>query len=185
MRLTIRKIRDEVTPDLARIKRELTALSHMEIHVGIQGDEDSEMLIIASVHEFGATIKMTDKMRRYLGAIGLFDSDEDYTPPAGHQKGYINIPERSFIRASYDTGKKGIDGVVRMAFDRIIKGEWSAEQAADNIGLFCVQMTQNFINTGSVKPPKGKFTQERSTQYTTLYDSGRLVGSITYKIEQR
>lgn len=170
--------------DIRRIRRELLALSKMKIHIGIQGDEDSELLKIASVHEYGCTIKMTDKMRRYLGAMGLFDSDEGYTPSSGHQAGYINIPERSFIRASYDAGKQGIDGVARMAVDRIIKGEWTANQAAENIGLFCVQMTQGFINEGNVKPPKGKFAQSQSSQYTTLYDSGRLVGSISFEIEE-
>lgn len=173
-----------ILEDLARIRRELTALSKMKIHIGIQGDEDSELLKIAGVHEYGCTIEMTDKMRRYLGAMGLFDSDEDYNPPAGHQTGYVNIPERSFIRASYDAGKQGIDGVVRMSVDRIIHENWTAKQAAENIGLFCVQMTQNFINEGNVKPPKGKFAQKRSSQYTTLYDSGRLVGSISFEIEE-
>lgn len=176
--------RNPILEDLARIKRELNALSKMKIHVGILGDEDSELLKIAAVHEYGMTIKMTDKMRRYLGAIGLFDGDDDYQPPAGSKTGYINIPERSFIRASYDTGKQGIDGVVRMAIERIKTGEWTARQAADNIGLFCTQMTQNFINEGKVQPPKGKFAQERSSQYTTLVNSTRLVGSISYEIEE-
>lgn len=47
---------DEVIPFLKKIKGELEALSQMTIHVGIQGDADSEILTIARVHEYGATI---------------------------------------------------------------------------------------------------------------------------------
>lgn len=172
-----------ILEDLARLKREIEALSRMTVHIGIQGDEDSEMLIIASVHEFGATFKMTDKMRRYLGAIGLFDSDKDYTPPAGHQKGYINIPERSFIRASYDTGRKEMDAIVKATLDKMYRGERTAYETMNVIGLQLAQMTQNFINTGSVKPPVSKFTADRKSQKTPLVNSGRLALSITHKIE--
>ena len=164
-----------VVEDLMRIRRELTALNNMKIHVGIQGDANSDLLMIAAVHEYGCTIKVTPKMRgyfRYNFGVNLKAST-----------GYINIPERSFIRASYDSGKQGIDGVIRMAVGRVVKDRWTAKQAAENIGLFCVQMTQDFINSGQVTPPKSQFTQERSSQYTPLFDSGRLVGSITYKIE--
>lgn len=62
-------IKDEISPELERIREELTRLSGMKIHVGIQGaggyDREGQMqsgtpadiLTIANVHEFGATIK--------------------------------------------------------------------------------------------------------------------------------
>lgn len=177
-------IKDTLRPELARIKRELQALQGMEIHVGIQGDAGSDLLKIASVHEYGATIKMTDKMRRYLGAMGLFDSDgdEEYTPPAGAKKGYINIPERSFIRASYDTGMEELSKICAAAIHHIYYDGWTAERAANSIGAQAVQMTQSFIDAG-IEPPKSKFTQQRSTQETPLVDSGRLRESITWEVE--
>lgn len=172
-----------VLEDLARIRREVQILAQMKIHVGIQGNAGSDLLMIANVHEFGATIKMTDKMRRYLGAMGLFDGDGNYTPPAGHQTGYINIPERSFIRASYDTGKQKMDRIVREALDKMVTGERDAAGTMNAIGAQLAQMTQNYINEGNAKPPKSEFTQSRSSQHTPLVDSGRLVGSITWEVE--
>lgn len=172
-----------VLEDLARLRRELAALSKMSIHVGIQGDEDGELLKIAAVHEYGMTIKMTDKMRRYLGAIGMFSGDENYTPPSGHQTGYVNIPERSFIRASFDTGQRELSAIIQTAVGKVIQGTKTALEAMDEIGLLAAQMTQDFINTGSVEPPKSKFTQERTSQYTPLVDSGRLALSITHRVE--
>lgn len=63
------EIQDTITPELLRIKRELERLARMKIHIGIQGaagyDGDgvgksgapADLLTIANVHEFGATIK--------------------------------------------------------------------------------------------------------------------------------
>lgn len=62
-------IRDDVTPELERIERELKKLGEMKIHIGIQGTEGygkegerksgapADLLTIANVHEFGATIQ--------------------------------------------------------------------------------------------------------------------------------
>lgn len=164
-----------ILEDLARIKRELEALGRMNLKVGIQGDADGELLTIANVHEYGCTIKVSPKMRGYFRHA--FNVNLKATTE------YINIPERSFIRASFDAGQQEMNDIVSKAFDKLMKGDMTAEQAMESIGLQLVQMTQNFINTGQVKPPKGEFAQERSSQYTPLVDSGRLVLSITHVIE--
>lgn len=63
------EIKDNITPELERIKRELQILSGIQIHVGIQGaagygergqdveGAPADLITIAGVHEFGATIK--------------------------------------------------------------------------------------------------------------------------------
>ena len=47
----MRVLRDTVRPELARIKRELAALRSLQIHVGIMGDSESEILMIAHGQE--------------------------------------------------------------------------------------------------------------------------------------
>ena len=49
-------LKDGFRADIERIKRELTALQGVSIHVGILGDAGSDILMIAGVHEYGATI---------------------------------------------------------------------------------------------------------------------------------
>lgn len=49
-------LNDQVLPELLRIRGELEKLRACTIHVGIQGDADSDILTIAHVHEYGATI---------------------------------------------------------------------------------------------------------------------------------
>lgn len=62
-------IKDDISPELERIQEELKQLGGMKIHVGIQGASGydasgqgksgaaADILTIANVHEFGATIK--------------------------------------------------------------------------------------------------------------------------------
>lgn len=49
-------LKDGFRADMERIKRELTVLQGVSIHVGILGDAGSDILMIAGVHEYGATI---------------------------------------------------------------------------------------------------------------------------------
>ena len=65
----ITEAKDEISPEMERIIRELKRLEEMSIHIGIQGqpgrDESgmeregasADILTIANVNEFGATIK--------------------------------------------------------------------------------------------------------------------------------
>lgn len=62
-------VNDEITPELDRIKQELSKLTGMKIHIGIQGaagfgasgegrkGTPADIITIANVNEFGATIK--------------------------------------------------------------------------------------------------------------------------------
>jgi len=175
-------VTNNITPELQRIKSELIKLSGMSITVGVQGDEDSELLKIARVHEYGCEIKMTDKMRRFMGAKGFFDDYKNYSPPPGKVKGVVKIPERSFIRAGFKASQDRLREIIRVAVSHVIKDKWTAQQAADSVGAQALQAVRDYFNT-QLKPPKSAVTQKFSTQYQPLYDSGRLFNSITYKVE--
>jgi hypothetical protein len=167
-----------ILDDIRRLKRELAALQSMKIRIGVQGDEDSEILMIASVHEFGCTIKVTPKMR------GFFR--HNFNANLKNTTEYINIPERSFIRASFDAGRPALDAFIRDKFRAVIKGELTAAQAADKIGLYAAEMTKNFIREGKVEPPITDLAKEQraSTTETPLYDTGaNIVDRITFQIE--
>jgi hypothetical protein len=165
-----------VLEDIRRIRRELTALQSMRIIVGIQGNEGSEVLKIANVHEYGCTIKVTPKMRAFLHYMGLH-----LKPSTQH----INIPERSYIRASYEAGRAELDNFIRQKFRDVIQGKINARQAAERIGAYCVTMTQSYIDDNRVQPPVGDFTKERKRQTTTLYNTGTHIRDrITFIIEE-
>lgn len=73
-------------------------LSSNEVWVGaLRGTrtkDGKDIVDIAAVHEFGATIKVTPKMRGYLHSQGLHLA-------ASTQ--YIHIPERSYLRATFES----------------------------------------------------------------------------------
>jgi len=208
-------LNDTLRPELARIKQELQTLERLRIRVGIQGDADSDILMIAGVHEYGATIRAKKaknltipiekeaqgKSPRDFPGLFFIEAESGYVFGCvlkGGRKNKDNmnnlkflflllpsvtIPERSFIRASYDTGRASLQEIIEKAISCIYKEGWTARQAADNIGMQALQMTQEYFNT-KLQPPKSSLTQKLSTQYQTLYDSGRLYHSITYVVEE-
>ena len=207
---------DPFREDMARIKRELEKLQGCKIHVGIRGDAGSDLLTIAGVHEYGATIRakkaknlsipLTDEAKkagspRNIKNLQFIPVSPGYgylvrEKPKAKGKEYdpsnydwlymlvdsVEIPERSFIRGSYDNGKDTLDNLCKEAIDGIISSHWTAEQAADHIGKGALEMTRDYFNT-KLKPPKSKTTQLTSTQYQPLFDTGRLYKSITYSVE--
>lgn len=201
-------IRDTLRPELQRTKTELTALQKLKIHIGVQGKADSALLTIAGVHEYGATIRAKNVKNL---AIPLDKKSEGKSPrdfqglffirakDTGNLFGVIDkggddleflflllpsvtIPERSFIRASYDTGISDLEAACKAALDHIILNGGTAREAADIIGPRAVAMTQKFILSG-IDPPKSSITAKTAKTDTPLYDSGRLYQSISYEVE--
>ena len=219
------KLFDPFREDMARIKRELEKLHGCKIHVGIMGDAGSDILTIAGVHEYGATIRAHDKKltipldREAKGKSPSEFNDLDWIPgrnpgvsflarkkkrraknkkseglstssdynPDDYTWMYmlvdsVTIPERSFIRASYDSGKNVIENLCKEAIDGIIDKHWTAEEAADYIGSESLKMTHNYFNT-QLSPPKSEITQRTSTQYQPLVETKELYLKIVYKVE--
>ena len=230
-------LKDTVRPELERICRELAALKGAAIHVGILGSAGSDLLTIAAVHEYGATIhaknvrhlaipltaeakkagsprKFNDlrfipvspgygflvrdkkhpqkapgrkKQEKHDAKKHPSGGDKDPRPNEDYEWMYmlvesVTIPERSFIRASYDTGKGTLEDLCREAVEGIVRKGWTARQAADHIGAWAVEMTHGYFNS-QLSPPKSATTQLTSTQYQPLFDIGRLYQSITYEVE--
>ena len=202
-------IKDTVRPELQRIKTELSALGKLTIHVGIQGTAGSDILTIAGVHEYGATIRAKNVKNL---AIPLDKKSEGKSPrdfpglffirakdtgnlfgvtSAGKEKlnflfllcPSVTIPERSFIRGSFDHGKNELAEACKAAIDKIVLEGGTAREAAALIGERAAAMTQAYIMKG-IDPPKSSITMETTKSGKPLYSTGRLYQSITYEIEE-
>lgn len=170
------------TNNIPKIQAELQKLEGMTLVIGPQGDEGSEIQMIATVQEYGATIKITPKMAAFLSAtartLGL---------PAKTEKGdgYIHIPERSFMRATFDN-----DAVLDKAFAqyedavyRILTGEGTALQAANVLGNALVAAVKNRIRS-NIAPGNSEFTiAKKGEGKGTLVDRARLLQSISYEVK--
>lgn len=209
-------LKDTFRPEMARIKREIAALRGLTVHVGIMGDAGGDLLMIAGVHEYGATIHAKNVKHLAIpltaeakdaGSPRSF-SDLEFIPispgygylvrekPEAKGKAYapdnydwlymlvesVEIPERSFIRASFDNGGDTLEKLCKEAVDGIIRKGWTAQEAADYVGKWAVEMTREYFNT-KLSPAKSTTTLRTTTQYQPLFDSGRLYNSITYRVE--
>jgi hypothetical protein len=201
----VTRIKDDWTPWYKRTKEELAKLSRAQIHVGIFGNENSELLKIAYVHEFGATIvpktaknlaipltpAMRGKSPRDIDDTWIYDNGENrFIVRDKGKKGFeflflllpkVTIPERSFIRAGYDNGKNLLAKACENAVRRVILGELTADQAAHNVGIAAVNMIKRYMRT--VQPAKSAITLASAPGKTSpLMQSGRLRNSITFEV---
>lgn len=144
--------------------------THLEI--GVFGEDDSEIVMIASVHEFGVDIRVTDKMRNYLHSIGI------------HLKGdttHVKIPERSFLRGSYDQEKENIVIESERLLRRVIALELPVNTFYQTLGELIVGKVQRYL-TDLRNPPNTPATITNKGSSNPLINTGRLRQSITYKI---
>lgn len=181
---------DEITPYLLRLREEMQTLNRLKIKVGIQGDAEGDILTIARIHEYGATItaKSTknlcipihpdsyDKSPRDFPDLVFVRSQSGYLFGAVEKKGgskedrlkflflllpSVNIPERSFIRAGFDHNKDKLAEIVQKEVTDIYQGKQTARQAAEWIGGKAADLIMEYIKDASNFKPKGRIQRER------------------------
>jgi len=172
------------TNGLPRISAELRKIQKSFIDVGVLGKEGSEKVIIAASNEFGATIEVTDKVRKALMAM-LFEADRKdlikNLPPIG---GAINIPSRSFVRSTFDD-PKAIDKAFKFlefGIDRILAGDGTALQAMQGAAASMISSVQLKIRS-NIEPSNNPITLALKANDRTLVVEGSLSGSISAKID--
>lgn len=101
-----------------------------------------------------------------------------------HEFGYSggNIPERSFMRKTFDDKENEIGKVAEEFFGNYIMGDISHDAATKGIGEMVkgmIQKTIREINSPALQPE----TIRRKKSSQPLVDSGQLLDSIEYKVE--
>jgi len=160
------------TSNVSRLLEVLEALEKSYIQVGIFGEDDSEILMIATVQEYGIKIDVTDKMRNYLNYIGIH-LKKDTTE--------INIPERSFLRSSFDQNKNNIFERGNRLLRRVVHLEIPVYAFFEVLGQYIVGLVQEYLTSLS-EPTNHPATIEHKGSSNPLVDTGRLRDSITYKV---
>lgn len=115
-----------------------------------------------------------------VGIVGTSDSDVIKIAHA-HEYGTGKLPERSFIRASFDADQQKLGEITTGALNKMLSGQITPDAAANSIGAQAAQLVQNFIDENRVKPPSNF---SKKTQHTTLYETGTHIRDrIAYKVE--
>lgn len=116
-----------------------------------------------------------------VGIVGETDSEVLKIAHA-HEYGTGKLPERSFIRASFDAEQDKLGEIVTGSVNKVLSGQINADAAANAIGAQAAQLVQNFIDDNRVKP-QSDFSKK--TQHTTLYETGTHIRDrIVYKVEE-
>lgn len=169
----------------------------ISIKVGIIGSEatqkhpDSDLTNaeLGAVHEFGASIEVTSKMRRYLASQGIYLNKWTYN---------VVIPTRSFLRMPLmsSEGKKELFNIVKSQIGNEFKATDLQKDTAnkildDTVHLLAetayLRVLQAFESGGYGNwTPISKFTSKRrkNSGNPPLTDTGNLRRSISYEIKE-
>lgn len=158
--------------NIPELKRQLRKLKRSSIEVGVVGG-DSEMGTIAGVHEFGASINVTDKMRGWFAANGY---------PLKKETTEIVIPERSFLRTGFDENVDELVNKVDAFLPDVMSLNINADAFANMVGLELSGKIQKKIRDLS-GPANSQMTIDRKGSSNPLIDSGRLVGAIRHEVK--
>lgn len=94
----------------------------------------------------------------------------------------LGVPERSFIRAWFDSHAAQNNRAIAAILKQVYKGKISLEQGLERLGLFFVGSMQKRISDG-IEPPNAASTIKRKGSSKPLIDTGQLRSSITYQIQ--
>ena len=94
-----------------------------------------------------------------------------------HEFGTNNMPERSFIRASFDQNAKKYGELNKKLLVKIYSGKMTVEKALDILGFTIENDIKTFIKSGDINPDSQRAINEGGT---TLWDTGQLINSITF-----
>lgn len=135
--------------------------------------------ILADFDRLKTSLQELSQKKILVGIVGSDDSEVIQIAHA-HEYGDGKMPERSFIRASFDADQAALNSIVSSELGKVLSGQTTPDAAANSIGAQSAQLVQNFIDSNRVKP-QSDFSKK--TQHTTLYETGTHIRDrIAYKV---
>lgn len=183
---------------------ELNQLNKYSLQIGIFGEDDSFMAMLAQVHEFGVIIRPKGRflviplMKKYRGKsprqFDLFfmqtkenhkflvrNKGKDQLEFAYMLAEQITIPERSFIRSTFDEQAKAWSDYALNLVKKLIAGKMTAEELTNKVGARMQRDIQRTIRNLSY-PPNSPITVNNKKSSNPLIDTGKLRQLVTYKV---
>lgn len=159
------------TNNFPQMQATVEGLDGKKVSVGVLGGGENAWL--ASIHEYGCVIQVTDKMRAYLHKTGL------------HLKKtttQIVIPERAFLRNGFDEGKQEVLDAIEHLIGDVVNGTLTADQFLELVGLQLKGKIQDYARDLN-SPPNHPYTVANKGSSNPLVNTGDMIGSITYRVE--
>lgn len=96
--------------------------------------------------------------------------------------GTVSVPQRSFIRAWFDTNQDYIASTLKTQMAQVVAGRRPLEQALDRCALAFEGSVKQRIKT-NIPPPLAPATIARKGSSVALIDTGQLVNSIRGRVK--
>lgn len=91
------------------------------------------------------------------------------------------IPERSFMRSSFDENRHGISVVMGQQFAKVKRGEKTVVAALGHLGLYHQAQIKAKISS-NMQPANDQKTIKRKKSSATLIDTGAMRNSVHYVV---
>lgn len=187
------------------VEREMAELSHLQLQVGIFGEDGSFMQMIASANEYGADIEPKNgkwltiptenapKGAKARDIEGLFrpkdknilavSDGKDGLIPMFYLAKKVHIPERSFIRSTFD---ENVDDWVEYLVDQVIElgmgdSGITARKIMESLGNRIQRSIVQKIRSIE-SPANSPITIARKGSNSPLEDTGHLIDAVRYKV---
>lgn len=154
--------------EFPEMKKQIKLIDGEGVEVGVLQGESKWL---ASIHEYGCNIPVTDKMRKYLHGQGL------------HLKAsttHIKIPERSFLRTGYDENRADVCKKASKMMADVTSGKMDAEALFKGVGLELSSVIKDYARDLN-SPANHPFTVEQKGSSNPLVDTGDMIGGITWR----
>lgn len=166
---------------LKDILKELRGLSKKEIKAGIQGgktkDGTADIVTVAAVQEFGAMIF------QHPGEVTVYRKVKKDGSTHRSMGRLILIPERSFIRATFDEKYDEIGEHAEAAVTAIINGA-DVSKALARTGQYIEGEIKRKIGSGPFTPNRPATIRKKKSS-KPLIDTGHMRQSVRYEIGDR
>jgi len=154
--------------DFPSMKKQIELLDGEGVEVGVLQGESAWL---ASIHEYGCNIPVTEKMRKYLASQGLHLKKSTTT---------IKIPERSFLRSGYDDNRDAVMKKASLMLADVVSGQMSANAVFKGVGLELSSKIKDYARDLD-SPANHPFTVERKGSSNPLVSTGDMIGGITWR----
>ncbi len=101
-----------------------------------------------------------------------------------HEFGTVNIPQRSFLRGTLDAHRSEFNQATVSIFKKITRGEINVEKGLRILGELIQSKVVARIRAG-ISPALKQSTIDRKGSSKPLIDTGQLVQSIRYSVEDK
>lgn len=154
------KVQD-IDKGYAAIMRSLLKLNGCKIKTGVQGED------VAVRRGKKGKISRTDTPLAVIAAI--------------HEYGLGGMPQRSFLRSTYDENKEKIVGRASFIIRSVMDNQNISQATLEKLGNYVQGLVQKKIRNGSFTP-NAPSTIKRKGSSKPLIDTGHLRQSIRYVI---